>query len=201
MPHMNLWIPVSLFLAAGILMIFELRGARVVLQLSFKGDIKRESQWLAQFGQAVATAAAAALIYAFERPIDTSMWHDLPGYVAKPIAVCATVLGSSLSVYVIKRLTGRVRPNRENAGKFLGPSWKHANWRESFPSSHSACAIALTVALSILYPQAIVVFWSFGIITAVLRYLMDAHWPSDVLAGIAWGYIAGYVGMKAFGFA
>ncbi len=197
---MNPWIPVSLLVAAGIFMILELRGVKVVLQLSFKGDIKRESQWLAQFGQAVATAAAAALIFAFEKPIDTSMWHGMPGYAAKPMAVCATVLMASLSVYVIKRLTGRVRPNRENAGRFLGPSWKHANWRESFPSSHSACAIALSVSLSILYPQAMAVFWSFGLITAVLRYLMDAHWPSDVLAGIAWGYVVGYLGMRAFGY-
>jgi membrane-associated phospholipid phosphatase len=93
-----------------------------------------------------------------------------------------------------------VRPRRENAGKFLGPTWKHANWRESFPSSHSACAIALSVSLSILYPQAMVVFWSFGIITAVLRYLMDAHWPSDVLVGVAWGYVVGHVVMGLWGF-
>ncbi len=186
---MNPWIYVFLLVPAVIFMILELRGVNVVLELKFKGDIKREGQWLAQFGQAVATGAAAALIYAFE-----------PNEWKKPVAVCCTVLAASLSVYVIKRLTGRVRPRRENAGKFLGPSWKHANWRESFPSSHSACAIALSVSLSILYPQAIVVFWSFGIITAVLRYLMDAHWPSDVLAGIAWGYFVGHVGMMLWGF-
>ncbi len=186
---MNVWLIVCLFTAAAILMIIELRGVNVVLKLNFKGDIKRESQWLAQFGQAVATAVAAALIYAFE-----------PGNWKKPVAVCATVLASSVSVYLIKRLTGRVRPNRENAGRFLGPSLKHANWRESFPSSHSACAIALSVCLSILYPQAAGVFWSLGIITSVLRYLMDAHWPSDVLAGIAWGYFVGYIGMKLWGY-
>lgn len=187
---MNYWLLFSLLLASAIFMVLEMRGYRVVLQLSFKGDIKRESQWLAQFGQAVATAAAMALIYAFE----PTEWR-------KPIAVAATVLSGSFGVYIIKRLTGRVRPNRENAGKFLGPTWKHQNWRESFPSSHSACAIALSVSLSILYPQAIVVFWSMGIITAVLRYLMDAHWPSDVLAGIAAGYVLGHVVMGAFGFA
>ncbi|MBC7782621.1 MAG: phosphatase PAP2 family protein [Burkholderiales bacterium] len=189
MTLMNPWILISLLLPAAVFMVLEMRGVPVVLQLPFKGDIKRESQWLAQFGQAVATAAAMALIYAFE----PSQW-------LKPVAVGAAVTCTSLSVFVIKRLTGRVRPNRENAGKFLGPTLKHANWRESFPSSHSACAIALTVSLSILYPQAQVVFWSLGLITAVLRYLMDAHWPSDVLAGIAAGYVAGHLVMRGFGF-
>ncbi len=197
---MNLWIVLSLLAVAGIFMILELRGAPVVLQLAFKGDIKRESQWLAQFGQAVATLAAMALIWAFEKSSTEKGWRNIPMYYYKPIAICGTVLTASLTVYIIKRLTGRVRPNRENAGKFLGFSMQHANWRESFPSSHSACAISLSVGLSILYPQAEVVFWSFGIITAVLRYLMDAHWPSDVLCGIAYGYIVGHVMMNFYGF-
>jgi membrane-associated phospholipid phosphatase len=197
---MNLWLIVSLYAAAGLLMILELRGVPLTLQLPFKGDIKRESQWLAQFGQAVATMAAMALIYAFERHIDPTPWGDRPGYATKPLAVAAAVCSASLSVFVIKRLTGRVRPNRPDAGKFLGPSWKHANWRESFPSSHSACAMALSVSLSVLYPQAAIVFWALGLTTAVLRYLMDAHWPSDVLAGIATGYILGHVVTRAFGY-
>jgi len=82
----------------------------------------------------------------------------------------------------------RVRPGRENAGKFLGPHWRHANERESFPSSHSACAASLSVMLTILYPQGAATFWALALICAALRYVMDAHWPSDVLAGIALGY-------------
>ena len=50
----------------------------------------------------------------------------------------------------------------------------------------------------VLYPQAAAVFWTLGLITAILRYLMDAHWPSDVLAGIAIGYVVGHLMMTAF---
>ena len=188
---MHLWLFLTLAAASGFMMFLEMNGVPVVLQLPFKGDIKRESQFLAQFGQAVATLIVMALIYSFE--------HNRLGG-RKAIAVLAAVFGTSIGCFIIKRLTGRVRPNRENAGKFLGPSFKHANWRESFPSSHSACAIALSVALTILYPQAAIVFWTLGIITAVLRYLMDAHWPSDVLAGIALGYLLSYAIMAAFHF-
>ena len=89
---------------------------------------------------------------------------------------------------LIKRLVSRVRPGRPNAGKFLGPSWSHANFRESFPSSHSASAVALTVFLARLYPAAAPTFWALALLCAALRYLLDSHWPSDVLGGIALGY-------------
>ena len=103
-------------------------------------------------------------------------------------AIVLAVLITSLVCLVLKRLLSRVRPGRENAGKFLGPSWKHANFKESFPSSHSASAVALTVMLSISYPHARVTFWALAVLCAGLRYVMDAHWPSDVLGGIAIGY-------------
>ncbi|HEX8341073.1 MAG TPA: phosphatase PAP2 family protein [Tepidisphaeraceae bacterium] len=196
---MNVWLMSSFFAAAAVLMALESTGVPMTLRLAFKGDIKRESQWLAQFGQSVATAVAVALIFCFERAGDATPWHGFPGYLKRPVAVAAAVVGSSLCVYVIKRLSGRVRPLHERAGRFLGPSWKHANWRESFPSSHSTCAMALAVALSVLYPQAAAVFWPLGVITAALRYVMDAHWPSDVLAGMGVGYVVAHLVMRSFG--
>ena len=60
---------------------------------------------------------------------------------------------------ILKRLIGRVRPGREDAGKFLGPTFRHANYRESFPSNHTACAVALSAMLAHLYPQAAYTFW------------------------------------------
>jgi undecaprenyl-diphosphatase len=160
-------------------------GLRTTLTLSFKGDIKRETRWLAQYGQSVCTPVAAVLIWQLDEKNRRGA-----------IILVAAVLASSLSAMLLKRLLSRVRPGRENAGKFLGPSWKHANYKESFPSSHSACAVTLSVLLAILYPQAAATFWTLAIICAVLRYLMDAHWPSDVLGGIALGYGVGYAAAK-----
>ena len=188
---MNLWLPLALLALSAVMMVLELRGTPVVLQLSFKGDIKRESLWLQQWGQFVATAAAMGFILSFK---------PNPAGVREIVAVAVTVLSGSFGCYGLKRICGRVRPNRENAGRFLGPTWKHANWRESFPSSHSACAFALSVSLSVLYPQATVVCWTLAGSTALLRYLMDAHWPADVLAGIACGYVLGHGVMAGFGY-
>ena len=56
------------------------------------------------------------------------------------------------------------------------------------PLQPQPSAIALTVALSAFYPQATLTFWALALACAALRYLLDAHWPSDVVAGIALGY-------------
>jgi membrane-associated phospholipid phosphatase len=160
-----------------VLMLLERRGLRTTLALTFKGDIKRESRWLAQYGQAVCTAVAMVLV-----------WQLDPKNRPKVFPIVIAVVAATVVATGIKRLVSRVRPGRENAGKFLGPSWSHANFRESFPSSHSASAVALTFMLSLLYPAAAPTFWVLALTCAGLRYLLDAHWPSDVLGGIALGY-------------
>jgi membrane-associated phospholipid phosphatase len=188
---MHYWFFFTLLIASAIMVALELRGAKVVLQLSFKGDIKRESLWLQQWGQLVATFFVMLFIYSFETNTEG---------VKKSWSLALAVFTASMICFAIKRTVGRVRPNRENAGKFLGPSLKHANWRESFPSSHSACAVALSVGLTEMYPQATLVLWFLGICCAMLRYFMDAHWPADVLAGIAIGYACGHLVMNACGY-
>ncbi len=167
------------------MMVLETWGLPTTLSLSFKGDIKRESRWLAQYGQSVCTPVAAVLV-----------WQLDPRHRREAIIIAISVLACSTSCMVMKRLLSRVRPGRENAGKFLGPSWKHANYKESFPSSHSACAVTLSVMLSMLYPAAAPTFWTLALLCAGLRYLMDAHWPSDVLGGIALGYGVAYAAAK-----
>ncbi len=171
-----------------LLMLLERRGLKTTLSLTFKGDIKRESRWLAQYGQAVCTGVAVALI-----------WQLDPKNRRMVLPVLAAVVAATLVATSIKRLVSRVRPGRENAGRFLGPSWSHANYRESFPSSHSATAVALTVVLAALYPAAAATFWALAIICACLRYLLDAHWPSDVLGGIAIGYGIAHATLWGFG--
>jgi len=164
-----------------VLMLLERMGLPTTLELHFKGDVKRETRWLAQYGQSVCTPIAALLVYQLDPGSQVERMH-------RAIAVLAGVSAASVLTMLFKRSLGRVRPGRENAGKFLGPTWKHANYRESFPSSHSACAVALSVMLAILYPQAAATFWGLAIACAVLRYILDAHWPSDVLGGVALGY-------------
>ena len=49
----------------------------------------------------------------------------------------------------------------------------------------------MSYILAAYYPQGAVVFWGLAVFCGVLRYVMDAHWPSDVMAGAALGWIVG----------
>ncbi|HTW94483.1 MAG TPA: phosphatase PAP2 family protein [Tepidisphaeraceae bacterium] len=173
------WLIPGLLVASGALMLVERSGARTTLFLPFKGDVKRETRFLAQWGQFVCTAICTTLVLQLD-PSRANKGRMVPTVVAVMLASAASNL--------IKRLVGRVRPGRPGAGQFLGPSWKHANYRESFPSSHTACAAALSAGLAWIYPQAAATFWTLAVACGLLRYLMDAHWPSDVLGGFALGY-------------
>ena len=176
---MNWIVLTGLLGVCGVLMLLERRGLPTTLALVMKGDVKRETRWLAQYGQSVCTGVAALLVFQLD---------PRPRHGKLAIVLIAAVLAASVVAMGVKRLVSRVRPNHENAGWFLGPSWKHANYRESFPSSHSACAVALSAVLAHFYPQAAGTFWGLAVICAALRYLLDAHWPSDVIGGCALGY-------------
>src|SRR5271170_2050326 len=126
---MNVWLIPILLAASLAMMLLERRGLRTTLALPMKGDIKRESRFLAQYGQLVCTALAALLIVQLDHGHDSRGMHR-----GLAVPLCAGVLLATTSSMLIKRLLGRVRPGREHAGKFLGPSMKHANYRESFPS-------------------------------------------------------------------
>jgi membrane-associated phospholipid phosphatase len=180
---------ITLIALSLVFMLIERLGVPTTLELHFKGDVKRETRWLAQYGQGVCTAVAALLAWRMDKD---------PRHKDAVLAVIVAVAGTSLIATLIKRLLGRVRPRRENAGRFLGPTWRHANYRESFPSSHSACAVALSVVLAQLYPAGAEIFWGLAITCAILRYIMDAHWPSDVFGGVALGYALGNLTMPFF---
>jgi membrane-associated phospholipid phosphatase len=183
---MSVTVLIILLVACAILFVLENMGVPTTLALHFKGDLKRESRWAAQYGQSVCTPVAALLVW----QLDPQSGPQLK--VAKPVMIIVAVLVTSIACLILKRLIGRVRPGREHAGEFLGPSFRHANYRESFPSSHSACAVALSASLAYLYPHGAATFWGLAILCALLRYLLDAHWPSDVLAGSAIGYAIAY---------
>ena len=52
--------------------------------------------------------------------------------------------------------------------------------------------------LSRTYPEAALTFWAMAIVCAGLRYVLDAHWPSDVVGGVAVGYVIAHGTALAF---
>ena len=177
----------GLLAVCGLLMVLEFRGLKTTLALNMKGDVKRETRWLAQYGQAACTAVAALLVWQLD---------PRPDRGRRALVVVIVVASASVVAMGVKRLCSRVRPGHEGAGKFLGPTVRHNNRHESFPSSHSAAAVSLTVVLATMYPQGVATFWGLALACAVLRYILDAHWPSDVLGGIALGYGVGHLALR-----
>src|SRR3954463_831615 len=99
---MQLWILIALLAACAVLFVLELLRVPTTLALHFKGDIKRESRWLAQYGQSVCTPVAALLVWRL----------DPRAPVTKGIMIVLTVSLASLACTIVKRLLGRVRPGR-----------------------------------------------------------------------------------------
>src|SRR5215213_6559454 len=100
---MNWAVFFSLVAVCVILFVVEHMRVPTTLELHFKGDIKRESRWFAQYGQSVCTPVAALLV-----------WELDPRGGMRALAVLACVSAASLSCASLKRSLGRVRPGREN---------------------------------------------------------------------------------------
>ena len=105
-----------------------------------------------------------------------------------PVFLLAVTLGDSLVTTTIKGIVDRSRPTIDPLAAHLGPS---------FPSGHSSTAAALFAALALLAgrrrsprSRAILVGVAVGLAVAVAcsRVLLDLHWVSDVVAGLALGW-------------
>ncbi|NVO17860.1 MAG: phosphatase PAP2 family protein [Rhodoplanes sp.] len=86
---------------------------------------------------------------------------------------------------ILKRWIGRLRPSE------LGPYvYAPLSWRSeyaSLPSGHTVTSFAALVAIGAVWPAARPVMWIYALSIALSRILVSAHFPSDVLAGAAFG--------------
>jgi membrane-associated phospholipid phosphatase len=96
--------------------------------------------------------------------------------------------GMEASMLGVKDLVGRLRPTLNPAAATLGPS---------FPSGHSATAAAFYAAAALVIGRSLsrptrqfVIAAAVGIAVAVAgsRVLLDLHWFSDVIGGLALGW-------------
>jgi undecaprenyl-diphosphatase len=113
--------------------------------------------------------------------------------------IVAALGGEELLMNTVKQLADRVRPTFNPAAASLGPS---------FPSGHSATAAVFYATAALLIgrwrgrpARALLAGLAVGIAVAVAasRVLLDVHWLSDVVAGLALGWAWFAVCAIAFG--
>jgi membrane-associated phospholipid phosphatase len=97
------------------------------------------------------------------------------------------VVGTEISMLAVKGLVGRLRPTLNPDAASLGPS---------FPSGHSATAAAFYAAAALVIGRGLhgrvqraiaALAVATGVAVAASRVLLDLHWLSDVVGGLALG--------------
>ena len=100
----------------------------------------------------------------------------------------AAVAGSGLAASLIKNALGRARPGHVSGAEIfeLHPLAFQAKFA-AFPSGHSTTAGATAMVLALLFPGLRKPILAAGVAVALSRILLEAHFPSDVIAGFGFG--------------
>ena len=120
--------------------------------------------------------------------------------------VFVSVSGALMATNILKFLFGRARPVLfEEFGSLYWRPLTYAHEFASFPSGHSTTAATVTVILMLWFPRLRWVFLAAGLYMGASRIAADAHYPSDVVAGLAVGFLftiatARWMARKSYGF-
>lgn len=99
-----------------------------------------------------------------------------------------TVVFSGLLANLLKRTIGRARPEHfQDLGVLSFTPFSGHAALESFPSGHSTTVGAFFAAFALLFPRYRVPFIAGAIWLGMTRVMVGAHYPSDVIAGLAFG--------------
>lgn len=113
--------------------------------------------------------------------------------------IFTTIAFSGLLTLLLKHIFGRVRPNA-NDGSAIWQSFPFEGGYDflSFPSGHSTTAGAIAIIVYLFAPRFAVVGFAFAIWIAISRLGVGAHYPADVLAGLAVGSIFTWIYARSF---
>lgn len=184
-------VPAVLVLAALCALSMDMTIAKACRDGHFPKFIMDVLNKVEPFGHGIGVALVVATIAILDA--DRRSWAP---------AMCAIgALSGGLTANVIKLMIARTRPR--NFSFASANVWQtFESWlplgsggsaAQSFPSAHTATAFGFAVALAAVYPRGRWWFFTLAVLVGLHRIQSSAHFPSDVLAGAAVGWVMGHV--------
>jgi len=120
-----------------------------------------------------------------------AMFYGRRAALGAALATTIAALWADVLVQLVYMIFVRDRPEEVLGGQALlveGGHWAHI---ASFPSGHMVVTTAIVVAAIAAVPWLRVPLWIYCGLIALTRVTFGAHFPLDVMAGIAFGYPVG----------
>lgn len=169
---------------------YDLVVAREVNYLTLPGDLRTILSCAEVFGHLYGVAF-----------ILLAIWLSAPGHRRQLRSIVVLLLVNSAVITVLKNSVMRIRPRGGQAAQFetvwetfQGINPAVADWDfsqigisnlQSYPSGHASTAFVLGLGLAITFPHARYLFLLFSCLACGQRIGFQAHYLSDVCAGVA----------------
>ncbi|MBN9024931.1 phosphatase PAP2 family protein [Kaistia sp. MMO-174] len=168
--------------------------------------------WLSYFGKSqweLVPAGVVVLVLISGRwkivpPLVRAAWAEIGALAAY---IFLAIAGSGIIVNIVKQFIGRGRPPTfDEYGALVLRPFEFAYSFQSFPSGHATTAGALIALGFLVVPRWRLGLLLLGLVIAGSRVVVAAHYPSDILAGLIFGYafslwLAGRFAAAGWGFA
>ena len=185
------WSIVAWWIVAGLAVLpWDLAIARFTEGQGVPGDVRAVFGRSEVFGHGYGVAGIAITIYLLDPARRRHAFYYATSFAA-----------AGLSANLLKLQFWRTRPRffdlDSSASTYVGSIWTsfHLDYQHlrspenhSFPSAHTAGAVAAAYALSRIYPAGSRWFYTLAVLCAANRIDGNSHFTSDVFWGVALGY-------------
>lgn len=146
------------------------------------------SQYITKLGKSEWILISSVLLYLVYRT-------KKPYLAQKGLFIFSSIALSGILVNILKVIFSRYRPKayfQDGSFGFDLFAFKTKYVFNSFPSGHATTAMGLAIALALLFPRYKIAALAFGILVASSRFIVTAHYVSDVLVGGLLGGVVSY---------